>query len=72
MTKQTSPSNLGEGEALSSHRYCQNCGRPFHTIPLEAPHKRFCSKTCREQWHYQQRKAARATKSASRKEIPPG
>lgn len=32
--------------------YCNNCGKPL-TRPRSAPHKRFCSPHCREQWHYQ-------------------
>lgn len=30
---------------------CINCGRPF-VVPKSAPHKRFCSLTCRNQHHY--------------------
>lgn len=52
--------NLIPEVASASHRYCDNCGRPFETIPLEAPHKRFCCKPCREHWHYLQRKQAKA------------
>jgi hypothetical protein len=40
-----------------------NCGRPF-TIdrPLEAPHKKFCNKKCREEYHYREAKAKREAK----------
>lgn len=39
----------------SKVRRCSECGMPFWTIPLMAPHKRFCSKQCRNRWHYKHR-----------------
>jgi endogenous inhibitor of DNA gyrase (YacG/DUF329 family) len=59
-----------EPEALcASWRSCDNCGKPIESIPSDAPHKRFCCSRCRDQWHYQARKAAKANR-VSEVEIP--
>ena len=39
-------------------RQCAQCGKPLGAIPLRAPHKRFCSKECRQSWHESRRKRA--------------
>ena len=41
----------------SSMRTCKNCSREFE-VPPTAEHKRFCSSTCRAEWHEKRRKAA--------------
>jgi hypothetical protein len=46
-------------------KYCDNCGRPFELDrPLEAPHKRFCSPTCRSDFHNKARRARREARAA--------
>jgi endogenous inhibitor of DNA gyrase (YacG/DUF329 family) len=54
---------LEPARGLTSWRSCDNCGKPIESIPSDAPHKRFCSAKCRDQWHYQARKATKATKA---------
>jgi len=34
---------------------CEQCTKPFRA-PASAPHKRFCSTSCRNEWHLGQRK----------------
>lgn len=41
---------------------CVKCSRPFQ-VPDYASHKRFCSKSCRQDWHSGQRKLALALKA---------
>jgi len=38
---------------------CANCTKPIER-PVAAPHKRFCSGTCRNEWHLARRKKALA------------
>lgn len=37
--------------------HCDNCTKPF-TPPPTAPHKRFCSGQCRDEWHAKRRRKA--------------
>lgn len=54
---------------LQIHKTCDNCGKPFYLDrPNEAPHKRFCSAQCRNQYHYKQWKAKKTTPSTWQKE----
>jgi predicted nucleic acid-binding Zn ribbon protein len=47
-------------------KHCENCGRPFSPIPEMAPHKRFCSAVCRNEYHYQKTKIKRAERRIAR------
>lgn len=38
---------------------CDNCGKEFKPLRM-APHKRFCSGKCRNEWHLTRRKVAMA------------
>ena len=40
---------------MTESRRCDNCTRAFRP-PASAPHKRFCSSECRNEWHLKQRK----------------
>lgn len=42
---------------MTLSKQCDHCGRPFKPT-AEAPHKRFCSKGCRVNWHLQRQKRA--------------
>lgn len=56
-----------EDIALITQRNCDNCGKPFEIDrPIEAPHKRFCSAHCRDQYHYKRAKAKRAAQRLDR------
>lgn len=37
---------------------CDNCGQPLGPLPPSAKHKRFCSPTCRQDWHRERRRHA--------------
>lgn len=50
---------------------CASCGKGF-VAPPAAPHKRFCSEKCRNEWHRQERAQAveelRVRSSSGRRE----
>ena len=37
---------------------CLQCGRPLDAPPPSAPHKKFCSPKCRQEWHSAERRRA--------------
>jgi hypothetical protein len=46
-------------------RSCLTCGKEF-AIPAAAPHKKFCTRECRQKWHY----AARLPGQVQRLPLP--
>jgi hypothetical protein len=42
---------------MTKSRSCDHCSRPF-TVMAVAPHKRFCSTSCRNSWHSERAKRA--------------
>lgn len=52
--------------------HCDQCGRPMGLPPPTAPHKRFCSRECRLQWHGAEirraREALRALEAEEKRE----
>ena len=40
-------------------RTCAECEAELGQLPQRAPHKRFCSASCRLSWHSRRRKAAK-------------
>lgn len=46
---------ISPSEIVGAKRTCKNCPRTF-ILTEPAPHKRFCSSTCRVEWHNNQRK----------------
>ena len=45
---------------MSSQAVCEHCSKPLGALPASAPHKRFCSRLCRETWNSEERKRALA------------
>ena len=44
---------------MTEPHICNNCARPLGQAPPSAPHKRFCSASCRNEYHAKRRRIAR-------------
>lgn len=51
------------GRQDQEQRTCDHCGKPFAFIAA-APHKRFCSATCKGNFHKENRRAGEAARMA--------
>ena len=49
-----------KGAEGPSEACCRNCGKPLGPLPAKAPHKAFCSSSCRNEWHEARRRRGRA------------
>ena len=54
-----------DGKPSIRHCAIRGCDGTF-PVPLDAPHKRFCSIECRNAWHAAERREARAALAAAR------
>lgn len=43
---------------MAEIRACSNCGRPID-VPVHALNKRFCSSSCRNDWHNERTRRAK-------------